>query len=193
MTLCTPTTNTLRNFAARLRREDGQSLVEFAVVLPVLILIILGIVYFGRYEDYSNQETQLAETGVRWASIAWQAGSYVMPPACTATPTLQCYVRAQAQPELANGSSDVKQAQVWIYQPTTATSGYVSGAPLRVCVVSTVNFPSPIGTPSATVSQAATMRIEQFPPGVTPTSTPWAAGNPAGAVLPPSNTNCPLT
>lgn len=193
MAKCIHPANTLHRFVRRLGQEQGQSMVEFAMVLPVLILIILGIIYFGRYEDYSNQETQLAEVGVRWASTAWQSSSYTMPPSCTGTATLQCYIRAQAQPELANGSSDVTQAQVWIYQPTTATSGYVASAPLRVCVVSTVTFPSPIGSPATTMSQAATMRIERFPPGVTPSSTPWAAGNPGSAVLPPSSTKCPLT
>jgi Flp pilus assembly protein TadG len=167
--------------------------VEFAVVLPVLILIILGIVYFGRYEDYANQETQLAETGVRWASIGWQSANYTIPSSCTATPTLQCYIRAQAQPELRNGSTDATQAQVWVYQPLT-TLNYSSGQPLRVCVVSTVTFPSPIGSPAITMAESGTMRIETVPASFTiPTSNPWAPGNPGGAAAPPASTNCPLT
>jgi len=44
------------------------------MVLPVLILIILVIVYFGRYEDYANQATQLSEIGVRWAAVWWHSG-----------------------------------------------------------------------------------------------------------------------
>jgi Flp pilus assembly protein TadG len=31
----------------RLRRENGQSLVEFAIVLPVLLMLITGILQFG--------------------------------------------------------------------------------------------------------------------------------------------------
>jgi Flp pilus assembly protein TadG len=30
-----------------LRREDGQSLVEFAIVLPVLLMLVTGIIQFG--------------------------------------------------------------------------------------------------------------------------------------------------
>ncbi|MEA2213908.1 MAG: hypothetical protein QOF83_3856 [Solirubrobacteraceae bacterium] len=177
----------------RLRQERGQSVVEFAVVLPVLILIILGITYFGRYEDYANQETQLAELGSRSAAVSWQASDYVMPSSCSSTPTLQCYIRAQAQPELRNGSSDVTQAQVWIYQPLT-TMNYADGQPVRVCVVSTVTFPSPIGSPAITMAQSGTMRIERVATSVTNTnSNPWASGNPGSVATPPSSTNCPTT
>jgi Flp pilus assembly protein TadG len=187
MTTCNHARNTAHKLAGRLRQERGQSLVEFAVVLPVLIAIILGIVYFGRYEDYANQETQLAETGVRWAAVGWLSSNYTMPSSCPAAgtgnngATLQCYIRSQAQPELANGSSDVAKAQVWIYQPSSATS-YAIGQPIRVCVLSTVTFPSPIGSPSVTMSQMGTMRIESVPAGFATAfpATPWDAGNPTG-------------
>ncbi len=177
MSICTHLRNTARKLGDRLRQERGQSLVEFAMVLPVLVLIILGILYFGRYEDYNNQETQLAEAGVRQVAVNYTP----------ATGTLQSYIRSQAQPELQNGSSDVTQAQVWIYQPGSAT--YATGQPVRVCVVSTVTFPSPIGSPAATMAQAATMRIEQ----TNGSTLPYTAGNPGGASLPPSSTNCPTS
>jgi TadE-like protein len=189
MQLWTTAKNIVPKLGARLRQERGQALVEFAVVLPILILIVLGIVYFGRYEDYANQETHLAEAGVRSAAVGWMASGYTMPASCT-TPnnTLQCYLRGQAQPELQNGSSDVTQAQIWIYQPLTAPN-YVTGQPIRVCVVSTVTFPSPIGAPSATMAQTATMLIEHVATGVLPSSNPWAAGNPGP--VPPSQ--CPTS
>lgn len=154
-------------------------MVEFAVVLPVLILIVLGILYFGRYEDYTNQETQLSETGVRYAALNSNPGA-------TGTPvqTLQQYIQTQAQPELQAGSSDVtKPAAVWIYQPTGAT--YKVGQPVRVCVVATVTFPTPIGTPATTIAQAATMRIEQV--ASSGSVLPFASTNPTGTMP----TQCP--
>jgi Flp pilus assembly protein TadG len=39
----------------RLRAEDGQGMVEFALVLPILMAILLGIVQFGVI--FSNYET----------------------------------------------------------------------------------------------------------------------------------------
>jgi Flp pilus assembly protein TadG len=182
MSICPLARNTALKLSGRLHQERGQSIVEFALVLPVLILIILGIIYFGRYENYASQETQLAESGVRWASIGWVPANYTLPASCAApNNTLQCYVRSQAQPELQNGSSDVTQAQVWVYQPLT-TNNYQSGQPLRVCVVSTVTFPSPIGSPALKLAESATMRIEQVPAGVKTTDAPWATGNPTGTM-----------
>jgi Flp pilus assembly protein TadG len=41
------TPGTARTFLSRLRREEGQALVEFALVLPVLLMIVTGITSFG--------------------------------------------------------------------------------------------------------------------------------------------------
>jgi len=174
MSICTTARNIGRTLSRRLREERGQSLVEFAVVLPVLIVIILGIVYFGKYEDYSNQATQLAETGVRYAAVD------SCPTGCS---SLASYIVSQGSPELANGSSDVTKATAYIYQPSSATS-YITGQPIRVCIVSTVRYPTPAGTLSFQLTQAATMRIEQKD-----------AGGIAGfsSSTPASSTNCPLS
>jgi Flp pilus assembly protein TadG len=165
----------------RLRQERGQALVEFAVVLPVLIMIILGILYFGRFEDYSNQETQLAEMGVRFAALNTNPGA--------PTQKLQDYIQSQAQPELQAGSSDVTKAQVFIYYPTTAPSGNVVGQSVRVCVVSKMTFPTPLGTPSTAIVQAATMRIEVKQAGSVPTS---FAADPTTAGSPAVTAGCPI-
>jgi Flp pilus assembly protein TadG len=134
--------------AAHLRQERGQALVEFAIVLPVLILIILGILYFGRYENYSNQETQLAEQGARWAAVNVNPGSPT---------TLQNFVQGQANPELQAGSSDVSAAaHVYLYYPTGSSN--VVGSPVRSCVTATVQLPF-LGITQKMV-QSAEMRIE---------------------------------
>jgi Flp pilus assembly protein TadG len=36
-----------RRAGGRLRREDGQALVEFAVILPLLLILVTGIIQFG--------------------------------------------------------------------------------------------------------------------------------------------------
>lgn len=163
----TPFQQRLLRLRSRLRQDGGAVLVEFAVVLPVLILIILGILYFGRYEDYTNQETQLAEMGIRFAALNTN-------PSTTAQ-TLQAYILSQAQPELQYGSSDVKLAKVFLYYPTGSSN--VVGNPVRACVVTTVTFPTPIGAPATTIAQTATMRIEQLQ-----TSAKWTPDLPATAL-----------
>lgn len=166
----------IRHFTQRAAAERGQVLVEFAIVLPVLLMIIVGIVYFGRYEDYNNQVTQLAEEGARWAAVDYSPSSG----------TLQSYVTAQAQPELANGSTDVTgPAKAYVYLPTG--SSYATGQPIRVCVVATVKYPALITSMTSTLVQAATMRIEQVNQvNGTPTN-PYSAGN--GSIP----TSCPTS
>jgi Flp pilus assembly protein TadG len=55
---------------ARSRGEGGQALVEFALVLPLLLLILLGIVQFGTvFRDYIAL-TDATRVGARQASVA---------------------------------------------------------------------------------------------------------------------------
>jgi Flp pilus assembly protein TadG len=58
-----------RRFDARLRGERGTAVVEFALIAPILFLLIFGIVDFGRALDYYNQLTQLAGQGARAAAV----------------------------------------------------------------------------------------------------------------------------
>lgn len=53
------------------RSERGASAVEFAIVLPVLFLIIAGIVDFGRYFFFQIQLSNAAREGAR-AAITYQ-------------------------------------------------------------------------------------------------------------------------
>ncbi|MFC7595434.1 TadE/TadG family type IV pilus assembly protein [Terrabacter sp. GCM10028922] len=51
------------------RTERGASAVEFAIVLPVLFLVIAGIVDFGRYFFTQIQLTNAAREGARAAVV----------------------------------------------------------------------------------------------------------------------------
>ncbi len=55
---------------ARSRAEGGQALVEFALVLPLFLLLLLGIVQFGTvFRDYIAL-TDATRVGARQASVA---------------------------------------------------------------------------------------------------------------------------
>lgn len=160
----------------RVREQDGVVLVEFAIVLPILVLIILGILYFGRYEGDNNQVTQLAEQAVRAASVDSWPGS----PATS----LQTYIRGQATGDLStSGSSPVK---VWVYLPTGST--YSTGAQgqspgtIRACVTAKATA-MPWGGSGPTLSGVATMRLETVAPSSSYTgATPFASSNPTGTM-----------
>lgn len=57
--------------------ESGQALVEFALVLPVLVLFLAGIVHFGLALNGANDETNIAEIGARYASVSQTCGTKV--------------------------------------------------------------------------------------------------------------------
>ena len=50
-------------------REAGTAVVEFALIVPLLLLVVFGILDFGRALNYLNDSTQLARAGARWAVV----------------------------------------------------------------------------------------------------------------------------
>jgi Flp pilus assembly protein TadG len=60
----------------RLRHdEQGQTMVEFALVLPIICLLLFGVIQFGiLYKDYVTI-TDAARAGARKAAVSRQEGS----------------------------------------------------------------------------------------------------------------------
>ena len=53
----------------RRRREEGASLVEFALLMPLLILLVLGIVELGFVLGQNNEVRHAAHEGARLAAV----------------------------------------------------------------------------------------------------------------------------
>ena len=51
------------------QRERGQSLVETAIVFPILLLLLAAVVDFGRAFDAYIVLTNAAREGARWGSV----------------------------------------------------------------------------------------------------------------------------
>jgi Flp pilus assembly protein TadG len=59
-----------RRITSRIRREDGQTMVEFALVVPILCLILFAILQFGiLYNNYVTV-TDAARIGARKAAVS---------------------------------------------------------------------------------------------------------------------------
>jgi Flp pilus assembly protein TadG len=58
--------------------EDGQSLVEFALVLPILMLLVLGMIEFGWILNGQITVTNAARAGARAAAIDSTTASAVV-------------------------------------------------------------------------------------------------------------------
>ena len=52
-----------------LRRSDGQAMTEFALVAPLFLLFIAGLLAFGRVFFYWIDSNHLANETARWASV----------------------------------------------------------------------------------------------------------------------------
>lgn len=60
-----------RGLLRALRRDQrGTAVVEFALVAPILFLLVFGILDFGRALNYYNQLTQLSGQGARAAAVS---------------------------------------------------------------------------------------------------------------------------
>ena len=53
----------------RFRSEVGQSAVEFALVVPLLLLIIIAILHFGKVMNYWLDLNHVASEGARKAAV----------------------------------------------------------------------------------------------------------------------------
>lgn len=60
----------IRTSSADRTTQDGQALVEFALVIPVFLLLVMGIIQFGMvFKDYMAL-TDATRVGARQASVA---------------------------------------------------------------------------------------------------------------------------
>ena len=144
-----------RRIAARRRDgERGVAMVEFALVLPVLLLILFGIFDFGRAINYWIDATHIANETARYAAVGNK------PSSCSGT--LASCMRAQADsPELKNGTGAVTQRlSVCVNAPSATTAG----TPITATTSFTYQWFSFLGLSVTTtgVSASATMRLERY-------------------------------
>lgn len=64
------------------RRNEGQALVEFALVIPLFLLLLFGIVDFGRYVYTANGLNQAAREAARVGSVGLRPECTGMRDAC---------------------------------------------------------------------------------------------------------------
>jgi len=69
------------------RRRTGQALVEFALIAPVLLLIIGATVDMGRGLLLYSLLSGASRDAARQAALAYYSGSNTLPPDCTALAT----------------------------------------------------------------------------------------------------------
>jgi hypothetical protein len=120
-------------FRTLTHNEQGQALAEFALVLPVLILVLFGMIEFGRGFNYWNDVTHISAEGARFAVVNRK-------PDPSNAASLQAQLLAQGDtPELRSGGSSAlpQPAQVCVDFPNGTSR---IGDPVRVSATFTYHW-----------------------------------------------------
>jgi hypothetical protein len=133
------------------RRERGQATVEFALILPVFLLLVAGIVKFGIALNYWLDMQRVANQGARWATVNAYPGCPRTGPNSPCSPTLQNYLAAQ---KIAQG--EILKTCITFPNATSAI-----GDPVKVAISRPMNLGIPFVPISVTINGSATMRLEQ--------------------------------
>ena len=138
------------------RQADGQAMTEFALILPVFMLIVVGLLAFGRVFFYWIEANHLANETARWAIVDRNP---------FAPKTLQQYAATSAGGVTQEFASDVK---VCIdFQGKTRTSLDL-GDPIRVRIQKPFSPLPFIKVGTIMIRGTSTMRTERFDDNVAP-------------------------
>jgi TadE-like protein len=155
----------LSHIRSRATDESGQALVEFALVIPVLLLVLLAVLDFGKAFNYWMDATHISAEGARYAAVNRKPNS-------ADSATLQQQLLDQADTgELRDGGSGSlpNPAQVCVSFPNGTS---LPGDPVKVTMQFTYNWMPPIRSlvpggdhiaPTTTVTSSSTMRLEATP------------------------------
>lgn len=132
------------NGDCRNNKRSGAAVVEFAVVAPLLLLLVLGTIEYGRFVMVEQVLTNAAREGARRASLD----------GATAGEVVQVVTDYCADAAISGASASVSP------DPSVA----VPGAPITVTAQTPFDnvswFPTPIYLTGTTVSASSTMRRE---------------------------------
>lgn len=107
--------------------ERGASLIEFAILAPLLIILILGIVEFGWLFGQFNDVRHAAREGARFAAVDSGTGSDIADVVCQSTEGLTAGMTS-LDVDLVDGPMGEKRESATIV--VTAGVSSLSGAPL---------------------------------------------------------------
>lgn len=129
-----------RQQAANDPRDRGAAAVEFAILLPLLLLIIFGVIDFGRAINDQITLTQAAREGARLAALGYSTSAVNTRTESAAAPTLT----------LTSANITVTPATSPACAPGAGT-----GVDAKVTVTYTFTFITPVGAFAAMFGTAS--------------------------------------
>ena len=138
-----------RPLKAGRRRADGESgvvAIEFALVLPFILMFLFAVIDFGQLFNNLNDSNQIAANGARFAAVNVVPGGG----------SLQTYLASQADTQRLKDNINV-----CIKFPNGGS--HAVGDPVQVKVTSQFKLVPILGALNITVHGEATMRLERTP------------------------------
>jgi len=129
-----------------LKRDDGVAMTEFALILPIFMVIVAGLLGFGRVFFYWIEANHVANETARWAIV--DRNPYAP------SQTLQQHAANGATTEFSSGPD---QTTVCITRIGTKL-----GDPLKVTVAKPFSFVPILGIAKITIRASSTMRVENM-------------------------------
>jgi Flp pilus assembly protein TadG len=135
---------------SRMARDRGTAAVEFVLVLPVLLLIVFGIIDFGRALNAQIELTGAAREGVRLAALGYTGAAVQARVAATAPELSGVAVTVAAS--CAPGAGPAADAQVDVsysftfITPIGAVVGLLGGSGLGAPILLTAQGVMPCET-----------------------------------------------
>jgi len=145
----------------RFAAQAGQTLVEFALILPILLLVVLGIIDLGKALGYKNDETNLANQAARLATVNQCPGG------CN---SIENWIRNQAPSnELRDGGGSIEgrglQNGVTLSFPDQGPLNHCVGDSVKATVTVTYNWlrflRGVLPVNGTHITASATMRLEK--------------------------------
>lgn len=153
----------------RLRDERGQAMVEFAFVIPIFLLVVVGILFFARFLTYTSDATHLSEIAVRYASVNEDPACALGTSPNSCSTNLATYVASQgvtgefsSRPNSSDPTYAVKQGGsvgICIGAPGGGTGA--QGTPIAATVTATFQAIPFLGFTTIHVSETSSEMMEQ--------------------------------
>jgi hypothetical protein len=135
----------------RRERERGQALVEFALILPLFLMIVVGIIQFAVGLNYWLDMQRLANQGARAAAVNCGLGGN------QCTPDLQ----TRLEEDVVSRGNDPDVVICYVPPFNSPTPGV--GDAVRVELTTRYRLAAIVNLAKIDLTATATMRLEQVP------------------------------
>jgi hypothetical protein len=117
-------------------------MVEFALIVPLLLIIVLGVIDLGKALGYKNNETQMANSAARFAAVNSCNACTTATPPFTGQNQVRDYVKSTAPNELKNAPAGSSiSAPVGIsFEFPNGSAAHCVGDPVKVTVSAHYTF-----------------------------------------------------